>query len=605
MTSADNPPATTFLTWWLRRNLLFNIDPFDLVHDEVWSYTYDAENRLITMTSATLPTGFTHLALGFQYDYLGRRVAKTVYNSDTKLTTLSRHYVYDGWALIAETDTSTSGKLLRSYTWGLDLAGSLNATGGVGALLQITNFNSNGSTTNYFPTVDGNGNVAALVREDGTLAAAYEYSPAGEPLRKEVFDTAVGDNPFRFSSKFTDEETGLVYYGSRFYSPALGRFINRDSIAEAGGLNLYGFCGNDGVNRTDYLGNSWLSKIVSKFTRWASHHSIASSFVVGALNVGSPEWTVTFDASLNAAAHDVWHGAQRNPQIAAVVAAIATWYIGGWGASAVLALDSTEATVIAGAAAGAAGGFVGARASGADLSTSFRAGYQGAAWGAALAFAGNEILGAKFTPFSLKGAEQAFVTAEARYEVGRFAQNKLGISGWEFDAGLLAFSYIGYKAFGDPYNDVEKGNHGPISYIGGFSDRDPATGWFFKSGGAAHFWGEFLFDASDQLLQWQGLPDAGAVARAYHGWGFPSVGHSLGASRLVTLASLGIISGGQAVALPFGEVAPGGVQAFIGDGDLVPGFAGGLLFNPDATTGSVPFITGHAFDAYVKTFQQL
>ena len=62
------------------------------------------------------------------------------------------------------------------------------------------------------------------------------------------------------------------------------------------------------------------------------------------------------------------------------------------------------------------------------------------------------------------------------------------------------------------------------------------------------------------------------------------------------------VSGGDAVALPFGEVAPGGVQPYIGSGDLIPGSFGGLLFNPEATTGSVPFITGHAFDAYVQAF---
>jgi len=38
-------------------------------------------------------------------------------------------------------------------------------------------------------------------------------------------------------------------------------FVNKDPIAEQGGLNLYGFCGNDGVNRFDVLGNSWLSKL--------------------------------------------------------------------------------------------------------------------------------------------------------------------------------------------------------------------------------------------------------------------------------------------------------------------------------------------------------
>jgi RHS repeat-associated protein len=52
-------------------------------------------------------------------------------------------------------------------------------------------------------------------------------------------------------------ETGLVYYGHRYYSPSLGRFVNRDPIEEQGGLNLYGFCGNNAVNRWDYLGNGF------------------------------------------------------------------------------------------------------------------------------------------------------------------------------------------------------------------------------------------------------------------------------------------------------------------------------------------------------------
>jgi RHS repeat-associated protein len=46
----------------------------------------------------------------------------------------------------------------------------------------------------------------------------------------------------------------VQYYGLRYYSPSLGRFLNRDPIEEKGGLNLYGFCGNNGVNRWDYLG---------------------------------------------------------------------------------------------------------------------------------------------------------------------------------------------------------------------------------------------------------------------------------------------------------------------------------------------------------------
>ena len=53
-----------------------------------------------------------------------------------------------------------------------------------------------------------NGNVAALERDDGILATAYEYGPFGEPMRADVFDTVMADNSFRFSAKFTDVESG-------------------------------------------------------------------------------------------------------------------------------------------------------------------------------------------------------------------------------------------------------------------------------------------------------------------------------------------------------------------------------------------------------------
>jgi hypothetical protein len=47
-----------------------------------------------------------------------------------------------------------------------------------------------------------------------------------------------------------------VYYNYRYYSPELGRWTKRDSIEESGGLNLYGFVGNDPVGRWDVWGKS-------------------------------------------------------------------------------------------------------------------------------------------------------------------------------------------------------------------------------------------------------------------------------------------------------------------------------------------------------------
>jgi hypothetical protein len=50
----------------------------------------------------------------------------------------------------------------------------------------------------------------------------------------------------------------LVYYGQRYYNPTWGRFINRDPAEETGGVNLYGFCENDGINRFDAGGMGWV-----------------------------------------------------------------------------------------------------------------------------------------------------------------------------------------------------------------------------------------------------------------------------------------------------------------------------------------------------------
>ncbi|HVZ60959.1 MAG TPA: RHS repeat-associated core domain-containing protein, partial [Terriglobales bacterium] len=82
--------------------------------------------------------------------------------------------------------------------------------------------------------------------------ATYEYGAFGETLIAD--GPAAAANPFRFSTKFTDDETGLLYYGLRYYSPGVGRWLSRDPIEERGGANLYAAMRNDAVSHRDYLG---------------------------------------------------------------------------------------------------------------------------------------------------------------------------------------------------------------------------------------------------------------------------------------------------------------------------------------------------------------
>ena len=91
--------------------------------------------------------------------------------------------------------------------------------------------------------------IVAYVDSTGAVSAEYEYDPFGK-----VIAHTGRDFDFLFSTKFYDPDIDMYYYGYRYYSPELRRWISPDPIGEEGGLNLYGFCGNDGVNGWDFLG---------------------------------------------------------------------------------------------------------------------------------------------------------------------------------------------------------------------------------------------------------------------------------------------------------------------------------------------------------------
>ncbi len=107
----------------------------------------------------------------------------------------------------------------------------------------------------YLYAHDANGNVAALVDAGtGEVAARYAYAAFGATLVSE--GPLARRNPFRFSSEYADDETGLIYYDWRHYDPIHGAWLGRDPIGVDGGANLYAFCGNDPIDNIDELGCS-------------------------------------------------------------------------------------------------------------------------------------------------------------------------------------------------------------------------------------------------------------------------------------------------------------------------------------------------------------
>ncbi len=194
---------------------------------------------------ASLPSTNLAKRVEFSYDWQGRRIRKLVKNSSLQVLSDTR-FIYDGWNLVAELNSDLS--LKTSYAWGLDLSGSIQGAGGVGGLLFAV-YNSP-STEVYFPAYDGNGNIMVLCKgSDATWAAQYEYGPFGEVIR--ATGPMAKANPFRFSTKYLDDETDLLYYGYRYYNAATGRWLSRDPIAERGGLNLYGFVHNNPQSYVD------------------------------------------------------------------------------------------------------------------------------------------------------------------------------------------------------------------------------------------------------------------------------------------------------------------------------------------------------------------
>jgi RHS repeat-associated protein len=233
-------------------NFLYDLDG-NLTSDGRFTYTWDAENRLIAMqTLATVPV-IAQRKLAFAYDAMGRRIRKTTWNgtaTGTWLSQLELRFIHElgGWNILAE--IAADSKFLRTYTWGTDLSGNRSGAGGVGGLL-FTNLRASGKT--FAHGMDLNGNVTLLVNTaTGQAAATYDYGPFGEPIRQSGEYAKL--NPYRFSTKYTDDETGLLDYGYRYYDPMTGRWPSRDPIGEEGGINLYGFAGNDGVNWIDLLG---------------------------------------------------------------------------------------------------------------------------------------------------------------------------------------------------------------------------------------------------------------------------------------------------------------------------------------------------------------
>ena len=181
---------------------------------------YDQSNHL-TSFDETLTAG---------YSGDGRRIWKEV-NGERVF------FIYDGDTLIGE----------------MDEYGSTTAVNTIGTTGLISRQTGSMSGNPVYYLFDPLGNVLHRLDGDGDIVSSDIYDAWG---KREYSDDLTGD-PYGYKGQYgyyTDQETGLILCTHRYYDPETGRWLTKDPIGHEGGVNLYGYCGNDPVNGVDPSG---------------------------------------------------------------------------------------------------------------------------------------------------------------------------------------------------------------------------------------------------------------------------------------------------------------------------------------------------------------
>jgi RHS repeat-associated protein len=210
----------------------------NLTFDGLRSFAYDSESQLTNVNVAG------QWRSEFVFDGLGRKRIERdcTWTGSTWQQTNEVRFVYDGTLVLQERGSNNAPQV--TYTRGLDLSGSRQGAGGIGGLLARTD--ANGSA--YYHS-DGAGNVTALMDAQQDIVARYLYDPFGRQLGQ--WGELANANRMRFSSKEVHKQSGLYYYGFRFYDPSLKRWLTEDPRGEAGGINLYRFVLNSPLRYVD------------------------------------------------------------------------------------------------------------------------------------------------------------------------------------------------------------------------------------------------------------------------------------------------------------------------------------------------------------------
>jgi RHS repeat-associated protein len=249
--------------------------PYDangnMLSDGVYNYHWDAANRLIKIESVFPASGGDDTSafgsgVGEELEEPGELLPGQVVGPPTFTRT---RFTYNGLNLrVRQTEESYSSwapvyppqwTLVsdRRYVWsGTTLAEERDSTGATVLKRYFADGEqriSGGAATSLYYTRDHLGSIRELTDASGAVRARYDYDPFG------VTTKVTGDleADFGYTGHYRHAVSGLYLAPYRANDPAIGRWLNRDPIAEDGGLNLYGYVGNSPMNRTDPDGLFW------------------------------------------------------------------------------------------------------------------------------------------------------------------------------------------------------------------------------------------------------------------------------------------------------------------------------------------------------------
>ena len=193
-----NPSADTVFDYDFSGNMISKA-----VGSQTMNYRYGVRNRLSAATDL-VNSG----EVVFDYDYNGMRTVKTSPAGEIR-------YIYDDGSLLSEYGTEPAHTDIRTYTYGREL-------------VSVTDLQVPQSDPSYvrYALQDSLGSMTAFTDAQGDADSTRRYDAWGTITHQ----TGAADLPVGYTGHYLDDETGLLYFGARYYDSSLGRFITQDPI---------------------------------------------------------------------------------------------------------------------------------------------------------------------------------------------------------------------------------------------------------------------------------------------------------------------------------------------------------------------------------------